>query len=102
MQIDDPFFITNLNSNVQLFHVIPLIEVFKGVSASFLLVHFLCLKKSTCKTRKNAFFYTFKAFCSQENQRLEFYTLKFHDVIKCLSVKQVMHFTKKLVNTVYY
>ena len=33
------------------------------------------------------------SFSFQENQMLEFYILKFHDVIKCLSIKQEIHFT---------
>ena len=33
----------------------------KVVSASFLLVCFLCLKESTCETRKNLFYFTLKA-----------------------------------------
>ena len=31
---------------------------------------------------------------SQENQILQFHILKFHDVIKCLSIKQEIHFTE--------
>ena len=33
----------------------------KVVSATFLLVCFVCLKESTCETRKNAFYFTSKA-----------------------------------------
>ena len=33
----------------------------KVVSDTFLLVCFECLKKSTCKTRKNTFYFTLKA-----------------------------------------
>ena len=33
----------------------------KVVSATFLLVCFVCLKESTCETRKNAFYFTAKA-----------------------------------------
>ena len=33
----------------------------KVVSATFLLVCFVCLKKSTCETRKNVFYFTSKA-----------------------------------------
>ena len=32
----------------------------KVVSATFLLVRFVCLKESTCETRKNAFYFTLK------------------------------------------
>ena len=35
--------------------------ILKVVSAKFLLVCFLCLKESTCETRKNAFYFTSKA-----------------------------------------
>ena len=34
----------------------------KVVSATFLLVFFVCLKESTCETRKNVFYFTPKAF----------------------------------------
>ena len=38
---------------------------------------------------ERCFLFDFKgSFRSQENQILEFYILKFHDVIKCLSIKQ--------------
>ena len=33
----------------------------KVVSATFLLVCFVCLTESTCETRKNAFYFTLKA-----------------------------------------
>ena len=33
-------------------------------------------------------------FRSRENQILEFYIFKFHDVIKCLNIKQQIHFTE--------
>ena len=35
--------------------------VLKVVSATFLLVCFVCLKTITCKTRKNGFYFTLKA-----------------------------------------
>ena len=38
-----------------------------------------------------------KMFFIQENQILELkYILKFHDVIKCLSIKQEIHFTEQI------
>ena len=41
------------------------------------------------------FLFHFKSsFCSRENQVLEFQIFKFHDVIKCLSIKQEIHFTE--------
>ena len=45
----------------------------KVVSATFVLV---------CPSHFKHF------FCSRKNQILEFYIFKFHDVIKCLSIKQ--------------
>ena len=38
----------------------------KVVSATFLLVSFVCLKESTCETRKNAFYFTSKALLVHE------------------------------------
>ena len=38
-----------------------LVNWLKIVSTAFLLVCFLCLKKSTCETRKNVFYFTLKA-----------------------------------------
>ena len=38
------------------------------------------------------------SFRSRENQILEFYIFKFHDVIKCLNIKQEIHFTELLGN----
>ena len=63
---------------------------------------FLCFYKNEIKiTNKkkdhlsNTFLFQFKSsFCSQENEVLEFYILKFHNVIKCLSTKQEVHFTE--------
>ena len=64
----------------------------KGVPATFLLVCFLSLNKSTCQCK--CFLFHFKSsFRSGENQNLEFQMFKFHDVIKCLNIKQEIHFT---------
>ena len=64
----------------------------KVVSATFLLIYFLGLKECTCETWKNVFYFTSKAFfCSPENQILAFQIFKFHDIIKCLSIKQEIH-----------
>ena len=74
--------------------------IFKVVSATFLLACFLSLKESTSETTKNAFYFTSKALFALE--KIKFYNFiifKFHDVIKCLSIKQEMHFTWE-VNTV--
>ena len=72
----------------------PAHKLFKGVSTTFLLVYFLDLNESTCQTRENVFFRFKSSVCSRENQILEFYIFKFHDVIKCLSIKQEIHFTE--------
>ena len=39
----------------------PKFSTLEVASATFLLVCFVCLKESTCKTRKNAFYFTSKA-----------------------------------------
>ena len=67
----------------------------KVVSATFLLVCFLYLNDSTCQITKKCFLFHLKSsYCSWENQILEFYIFKFCNVIKCLSMKQVIHFTE--------
>ena len=38
-----------------------IIRTLKVVFSTFLVVCFVCLKDSTCKTRKNAFYFTLKA-----------------------------------------
>ena len=48
------------------------------------IMHILSLKESTCEIRKNVFSFTSKVFLVLENQILEFYKFKFHDVTKCL------------------
>ena len=65
----------------------------KVVSATFLLVSFLSGNESTYQTREIVFYFTLKAL-SIQNQILEFCIFKFHDVIKCLNIKQEMHFTE--------
>ena len=64
------------------------------VSATFLLVCFLSLKESTWEKRKKKLFHFKSSFRSRENQILGFKVFKFHDVIKCLSIKQGIHFTE--------
>ena len=67
----------------------------KVVSTTFVLVYFLSLNESTSQTRRNVFLFLFKSsFLSQKNQILEFYIFKFHDIIRCLSIKQEIHFTE--------
>ena len=48
----------------------------------------LSVKETTYATRKHFLFGFKSSFPSQENQSTEFYIFKFHDVIKCLRVKQ--------------
>ena len=55
--------------------------------ATSLSVSFLSVKESTYQTRKSFLFHFKSSFRSRENQILEFYIFKFHDVIKCLSIK---------------
>ena len=66
------------------------------VSTTFALVYFLSLNESTCQTRKNAFYFISKALFILENQILKFCIFKCHDVIKCLCIKQEIHFTELL------
>ena len=69
--------------------------ILKVVSITFLLVCIVCLKGSTFETRKNVFYSTSKAFLrSWDDQILIFQIFKCYDVIKCLSIKHVTHFTK--------
>ena len=58
----------------------------KVVSATFLLVCFVCLKESICETRKNVFYFTSKALFVLEI--IKFY----HDVIKCPSMKHETYY----------
>ena len=57
------------------------------MSAKFLLVCFVSLKESTCKTKENVFFISIISYCSWDNQSLTFQIFKCHDFIKCLSMK---------------
>ena len=60
----------------------------KVVSATFLLVCFVRLKKSTCETRKNDFLFHFESsFRSWDNKILTLSNIKLHDVIKCANIK---------------
>ena len=64
----------------------------KVVCATFLLICFLCLKESTCETRKNVFISLAKLFLFLRNQILTFQIFKCHEVIKCPSIKHEIHF----------
>ena len=66
----------------------------KFLSATFLLVWFLSLNESTCQTRKFFLFHFKSSLCSRENQILQLYIFKFHDVMKCLRIKREIHFTE--------
>ena len=67
----------------------------KVVSATFLLVSFFKSKQEHLPNQEKRFSFHLKSsFHSQENQILEFQIFKFHDVIKCLSIKQEVHFTE--------
>ena len=72
-------------------HVVTTLTL-KVVSATFLLVYFLCLKGSTCETRKNDFFHLKSSFCSWDIRILTFQIIKWHDIIKCPSMKCKTHF----------
>ena len=56
----------------------------KVVPAIFLLVCFVCLKKSTCETWKCFLFHFESSFHSSDIQILNFQIFKCHDIIKCL------------------
>ena len=58
----------------------------KFVSATFLLVRFVYLKKSTLETRKNIISH-WKLFVLEINQILNFQIYKCHNVIRCPSMK---------------
>ena len=63
----------------------------KFVSATFLLFCFLIVLRN----QEKCFLFHFKSsFPPQENQSLEFQMFKFHDVIKCQSIKKEIHFTE--------
>ena len=52
-------------------------------------------KRKQLSNYEKCFLLHFKSFFrSRENQILEFYIFKFHDVIKCLRIKQEIHFTE--------
>ena len=71
-------------------------EALKVVSATFLLVCFLSLKKSTCETRKNIFFISLQKLISPSRKsNFRFLDIQILDVIKCLSIKQEIHFTEE-------
>ena len=48
------------------------LQVLEGLSATFLLICFVCLKQSTCETREKNLFHFESFFCSWDNQMLTF------------------------------
>ena len=67
----------------------------KGCVRFILASLFLGLNKSTCQIKENVSYFTLKPlFILEKNQILEFYNFKFHIVIKCLSIRQEIHFTE--------
>ena len=63
--------------------ILLITHVYVKSCATFLIVCFVYLKQSTSETWKNVSYYSSKA----PNQLLTFQIFKFHDVIKCLSMK---------------
>ena len=55
--------VSDTNQTVLKEHATPnsSLQNLKVVSATFLLVYFVCLKESICETRRNAFYFTSKA-----------------------------------------
>ena len=66
----------------------------KVVSATFLLVCFVCLKASICETRKKIFIPLRKLFSFLRKSNFNFQVFKCHGIIKCLSMKHKPHFTE--------
>ena len=72
-----------------------LIPVFKGcVCDIFASLFFKFIGEHFGNKEKCFLFYFKSSFHSRENQILEFKIFNFHDVIKCLSIKQGTHFTE--------
>ena len=73
----------------------PFPNILKGCVRYIFANLFFKSKRGHLSNKEKYFLFHFKSsFRSQENQILEFYILKFHDVIKCLSIKQEIHFTE--------
>ena len=81
-----------LSHDVKNYHQFCTMHGLKVVSATFLLVYFVCLKESTCETRGNVFHFSLKGLFVLE--MLTFQVFKCHDVIKCLSLKHETHFAE--------
>ena len=71
------------------------IYLFKGCVCYIFASLFFKSKQEHWSNLEKYFLFHFRSsFHSQENEILEFYILKFHGIIKCLSIKQEIHFTK--------
>ena len=74
---------------------VPWEDIFKGCVLYIFTSLFFKSKLEHLPNWERCFLFHFKSsFHSQENQILEFYILKFHDAMKCLSIKQEIHFTE--------
>ena len=74
---------------------LPFLLLLKVASATFVLVCFFKSKRKHFSNYEKCFLFHFKSsFRLRENQILELSISKFHDVIKCLSIKQEIHFTE--------
>ena len=66
-------------------HFAPLVSIqimwitYKILSATFLLVYFVCLKESTCETWKNVFYFTSKALFVIET--IKFYLSRYSNTM---------------------
>ena len=103
--IDSCFYLYTVTSIDHLGTKIAIVQLIKHVFFSQQLLIRLCVqysfsiwffksKKQHFKNQKKCFLY-FKGFYrSRDIQILEFQILRFHDIIKCLIMKQVKHFTE--------
>ena len=70
--------------------------MFKGCVGYIFASLFFKSKQEYLSNYEKCFLFHFKSsFRSRENQISKFYIFKFHDVIKCLSIKQEIHFTEQ-------
>ena len=71
-------------------------QVLMVASATFLLLCFVKLKESTCKARKNVFYFTSKALFVLDKIKIEFQLFKFHGQFMSYQKRNV--FSKKFQN----
>ena len=69
-------------------------EIKGSVHYIFASLFFKSKRKRLSKLKKCFLFHFKSSFYSRENQILEFYIFKFHDVIKCRTIKQEIRFTE--------